>query len=167
MMKNAVKISLVLALGISLSACDSAPQKGPDEFSVLPTKPLVYPEDTTTLPTPNATGINRADKRPLDDATVALGGNADRLTATTVFSHENALLSATGRHGVTADIRTVLADEDAEFRKRNKGKVLERWVGGDVYNLRYKTQRLDEYAELLRLQKLGIRTPTAPPQGQK
>ena len=66
---------------------------------------------------------------------------------------------------MTAGIRNITATEDAEFRKRNKGRVLERWVGTNVYNLRYKQQRLDEYAELLRLRKLGIRTPTAPPEG--
>jgi hypothetical protein len=166
-MKIAVKIGLVLVLGISLSACEGGPQKGPDEFGVLPTKPLEYPEDTSTLPAPNAGGINRADQRPLEDGAVALGGKADRLTGTTIFSHETALLSATGRHGITSDIRNVLATEDADFRKRNKGRILERWVGADIYNLRHKEFRLDEYAELLRLQKLGIRTPTAPPKGVK
>ena len=165
-MTTAVKIGLVLALGISLSACSGGPKKGPDEFSVLPTKPLEYPEDLSTLPEPNAQGINRADKRPIEDGVVALGGNADRLNSTTVFKHETALIAAAGRHGVTADIRQVLAAEDAEFRKRNKGKILERWVGSDIYTRRYKEYRLDEYAELLRLRKLGVRTPTAPPKGE-
>jgi hypothetical protein len=165
-MTTAVKIGLVLALGISLSACAGGPKKGPDEFSVLPTKPLEYPEDLTSLPTPNATGINRADKRPIEDGVVALGGKADRLNSNTVSKSEAAFINAAGRLGVSADIRNIVAAEDAEFRKRNKGRVLERWVGSNVYNLRYKSQRLDEYAELLRLRKLGIRTPTAPPKGE-
>jgi hypothetical protein len=165
-MTVAVKFGLVLALGISLSACEGGPKKGPDEFSVLPTKPLEFPEDLSTLPTPNAAGINRADKRPVEDSVVALGGSAARLNSNTVSTSEAALINAAGRHGVTADIRNIVATEDAAFRKRNKGRVLERWVGTNVYNLRYKQQRLDEYAELLRLRKLGIRTPTAPPKGE-
>ena len=165
-MTTAVKFGLVLALGISLSACEGGSKKGPDEFSVLPTKPLEIPEDLATLPTPNATGINRADKRPIEDGVVALGGSAARLNANTVSSSEAALINAAGRHGVTADIRNIVAAEDAEFRKRNKGRVLERWVGTNVYNLRYKQQRLDEFAELARLRRLGVRTPTAPPKGE-
>jgi hypothetical protein len=165
-MTTAVKIGLVLALGISLSACQSGPKKGPDEFGVLPTKPLEYPDDLATLPEPNAAGINRADKRPLEDGVLALGGKADRLNSTSIFQGESALITAAGRHGVTADIRNVLAGEDVEFRKRNKGKILERWVGSDIYTRRYREYRLDEYAELLRLQKIGVRTPTAPPKGQ-
>jgi hypothetical protein len=164
-MTVAVKIGLVLALGVSLSACEGGPKKGPDEFSVLPTKPLEFPDDLSTLPTPNATGINRADKRPVEDSVVALGGSAARLNSNTVSTSEAALINAVGRHGVTAGIRNIVATEDATFRKRNKGRILERWVGTNVYNLRYKQQRLDEYAELLRLRKLGIRTPTAPPKG--
>ena len=161
-----VKIGLVLALGISLSACKGGPQKGPDEFGVLPTKPLEYPKYLATLPEPNARGINRADKRPLEDGVLALGGKAERLNSTNISQGESALITAVGRYGVSADIRNVLSDEDAEFRKQNKGKVLERWVGSDIYTRRYKDYRLDEYAELLRLRKLGVRTPTAPPKGQ-
>ncbi len=165
-MTIAVKIGLILALGLGLTACDKGPKKGPDEFGVLPTKPLVYPEDLSKLPEPNPQGINLADKRPLEDGVVALGGKADRLTAKTINSGESALIAAAGRFGVAANIRTVLVEEDAEFRKRNKGKVLERWVGAATYERRYTDQRLDEYAELLRLRKLGVRTPTAPPQGE-
>jgi hypothetical protein len=164
-MKVAVKIALVSATCLGLTACDGGPPKGPDEFGVLPTKPLVIPDDTTILPEPNAQGRNLADQRPRVDGVVALGGRGERLDATGVTNSEAALIQAAGRKGVTANIRQITAEEDAEFRKRNKGKILERWVGSDVYSRRYRKQRLDEYAELLRLRKLGVKTPTAHPKG--
>ena len=94
-------------------------------------------------------------------------GRAERLDATGINQGEAALINAASRNGVTANIRTITATEDADFRKRNKGKVLERWVGSDIYATRYRAQRLDEYAELLRLQKLGVKTPTAHPKGAR
>ena len=166
-MTVSVKIALVSILAFGLAACESKAPQGPDEFGVLPTKPLVMPDDLSVLPEPNPEGRNLADQRPLVDGVVALGGRAERLDATGINQGEAALISAASRNGVTANIRTITATEDADFRKRNKGKVLERWVGSDIYATRYRAQRLDEYAELLRLQKLGVKTPTAHPKGAR
>lgn len=165
-MKFVVKIAILSVTCVGLTACEGGPRKGPDEFGVLPTKPLAMPDDTTVLPEPNPQGRNRADQRPLVDGVTALGGRVERLEAAGVTSSEAALIKAASRNGVTANIREVTASEDADFRKRNKGKVLERWAKSDVYANRYRKQRLDEFAELLRLRKLGIKTPTAHPKGQ-
>ena len=35
--------------------------EGPDEFAVLPTKPLEMPEDVASLPAPTPGGVNRTD----------------------------------------------------------------------------------------------------------
>lgn len=48
---------------------------GPDEFLVLPPKPLSAPEDYTALPTPTPGGQNRSDVNPQAEAVVALGAN--------------------------------------------------------------------------------------------
>jgi len=56
----------------------------------------------------------------------------------------------------------ITASEDADFREKNKAKVLERLVGVNTYKIRYRSQRLDAERELERLNKLGIRTPIAP-----
>ena len=40
---------------------------GPDEFIVVPAKPLEQPESFSALPQPTTGGFNRADQRPLAD----------------------------------------------------------------------------------------------------
>lgn len=165
-MTTAVKIGLVLSISIGLSACSGGTKRGPDEFGVLPTKPLSMPKDLSILPEPNPTGRNLADQRPLADSIVALGGKSERLDQTTIFAGEAALIQAAGRYGVAENIRTVTAQEDAEYRAKNKGRVLERLAGVDTYESRLRAQRLDAYAELLRLRKRGVPTPTAPPKGR-
>ena len=47
---------------------------GPDEFIVVPAKPLEQPDSLSALPVPAAGGFNRADQRPLEDSIAALGG---------------------------------------------------------------------------------------------
>lgn len=162
LMTSGLKIAVVMSAGLVLSAC-SGGTKGPDEFSVLPTKPLEFPTDMTNLPEPTPNGRNLADQRPLEDGIDALGGNGSGQSSTQIRSSETALLQATSRYGVTANIRSIAAAEDEVFRKRNKGKVLERWAGVATYENRYRKERLDAEKELLRLRRLGVRTPTAPP----
>jgi hypothetical protein len=50
----------------------------PDEFAIVPNKPLETPEDMAALPEPTPGGANRADQTPLQDAVAALGGNPAR-----------------------------------------------------------------------------------------
>ena len=160
-------------LALCLAACSSADTEpnllnisqprgeGPDEFAVLPTKPLEIPADTATLPPPTPGGTNRTDQNPQADVAAALGGNADALNRGS--AGDGALLAYAGRHGVDPNIREDLAAADLEFRRRNDGRLLERVFNVNVYFRAYEEMALDEYAELQRLRRLGIRTPAAPP----
>ena len=136
---------------------------GPDEFLVLPTKPLEEPKSYTNLPTPKPEGRNLADQRPLADSVVALGGRASRLDSTAIPSSEQALLSAASRYGVTPNIRGLLAQEVGKKRGRSGDRLLYRLTGQSDPKGRGGGAALDATAELLRLRALGVRTPTAPP----
>jgi len=154
---------------VLLSACDSEPKlmnirtDAPDEFSVLPTRPLEAPEDYTALPEPDRGGINLADPQPKADAVAALGGNPDRVARGQIFAGEQTLLSYTSRYGVPGDIRDTLAAEDLEWRKQNNGKLLERLFNVNVYFESYAAMALDQHLELERLRDKGVWTPSAPP----
>ena len=72
---------LTIALA-GLSACGGGGLRdlrgdlsGPDEFSIIPSKPLVIPENLNLLPPPTPGGTNPADPNPKGDAIAALGGN--------------------------------------------------------------------------------------------
>ena len=159
-----------LAGFVALAACAGGDPElmniktnAPDEFSVLPTKPLEAPEDYGSLPAPTPDGTNLADPTPRADAVTALGGNPDRLERGTIFAGEQGLLAHTARYGVPADIRTTLAAEDLEWRRANNGRLLERVFNVNVYYSSYRPQSLDQHTELERLRRLGVRTPSAPP----
>lgn len=134
-------------------------ESGPDEFAIVPTNELELPP-TTALPTPTLGGTNRADPNPEADAIAALGGNIERANR-----NAGGLLSHTNRFGVSPDIRGTLAAEDLAFRGDNGGRVLERLFGTNVYFRAYREQALDRYAELERLRRSGVQTPSAPPPG--
>lgn len=136
---------------------------GPDEFSILPTKPLVAPENFTDLPEPTPGGANLTDPTPHADAVAALGGNPERLSSGATAG-ESALIAHSSRYGVAGDIRTVLAAEDLAWRKDHNGRVLERLFNVNLYYRAYEQMELDQYAELRRLRALGIWTPTVPPE---
>jgi hypothetical protein len=166
--------AFMLVAAIGLTACSKGDPKlfnlrksgtGPDEFSVLPTKEIEIPRDLASLPTPTLGGTNRVDPTPRADAIAALGGNAADRSPTRYPSSDNAIVTSASRYGITTNIRGVLASEDLEFRKDNRGKVLERLFGVTVYYSAYKDVSLDTYGELARLRRAGIRTPAAPPQG--
>ncbi len=158
-----------LAAALALSACDRnrdpkllhvrSNTSGPDEFAIVPNKPLVQPENLTVLPTPTPNGTNRADVTPLADATIALGGNPQGGVT------DSALVAQASRFGVEPGIRTRLAEEDIEFRRKNDGRLLERLFNVNVYFKAYREQSLDQYAELERLRRQGVRTVSAPPEG--
>ncbi len=135
----------------------------PDEFGVLPNKPLQAPANYTTLPAPTPGGANLVDPTPEADAVAALGGNPDRLTRGTIHPGEQGLLAYTTRYGVPADIRTTLAAEDLAWRKANNGRLLERMFNVNVYHDSYKRMALDQHLELQRLRRMGVWTPSAPP----
>ncbi|MEM9433716.1 MAG: DUF3035 domain-containing protein [Pseudomonadota bacterium] len=132
--------------------------EGPDEFAILPNKPLELPDDFAALPEPTEGGTNRTDATPIEDAIVALGGDPN------AGGGEPALLASATRYGVTPNIRNELAREDLQYRRDNDGRVLERLFNVNVYFKAYADQSLDQYGELERLRRRGIRTVSAPPE---
>ncbi|NDV02682.1 DUF3035 domain-containing protein [Pseudoroseicyclus tamaricis] len=132
---------------------------GPDEFSVLPTQPLVIPE-VATLPPPTPGAANRTDPRPLSDAVIALGGNPAAAVAGGVPAGDSALVAAASAEGRSGDIRQVLAAEDAAYRSRATTFLS---FGQDRYFRAYRGMALDAYAELERLRAAGAAVPSAPP----
>jgi hypothetical protein len=134
--------------------------EGPDEFAILPAKPLEMPQDMAALPEPTPGGTNLTDPTPVADATIALGGNPEALTRR---SADGALVAYAGRYGVDSAIRAELAAADLEYRRQNDGRLLERLFNVNVYFRAYEPLALDQYAELERLRRAGIRTSAVPP----
>jgi hypothetical protein len=169
------KIGLALAALLVLSACssrDAVPNlmnlrsatAGPDEFAILPTKPLQMPENLAALPEPTPGGGNLADPTPFADAVAALGGNPAAVTRRGVDAADGGLLAHTQRFGASADIRATLAAEDLDYRRKNNGKLLERLFNVNVYFSAYAQMALNQAAEIERWRKLGLRTVGAPPE---
>ncbi|KAF0676577.1 DUF3035 domain-containing protein [Profundibacterium mesophilum] len=134
---------------------------GPDEFAILPGKPLELPPPAAPLPVPVPGGANLADPTPQADAVAALGGSRAALAGGAIT--DQALIAHAGRNGIDGNIRGELASRDLDYRRRNDGRLLERLFGVNVYLRAYEPQSLDQYGELERLRASGIRTPAAPP----
>lgn len=130
---------------------------GPDEFAIVPTKPLVMPEDMAALPEPAPEGTNLADPTPNADAIAALGGRPG------VGGSDTGLVSYVTRFGVAPAIRSELAEADLLHRQENPGRLLERLFNVTTYYRAYEDQELNQYAELERFRAAGIRTPAVPP----
>ncbi|MDT8328655.1 MAG: DUF3035 domain-containing protein [Roseovarius sp.] len=134
---------------------------GPDEFSIMPGKPLQAPEDYASLPSPTPGGANRTDQNPLADGVIALGGNPAAVGAPS--ARDGALVNHANRYGATADIRQTLAEEDKDVRRRHGRVDILRLGLNDDYTNAYKRQWLDAYAEERRLRRNGTITPSSPP----
>ncbi len=161
--------ALALAALLLVAACgnsERAPElmnirsstDGPDEFAILPPKPLQVPESFTDLPEPSPGGANLTDPTPNADAVAALGGDI-----TGGARGDAGLLNHATRYGVSPEIRSVLAAEDLEWRRDNRGRPLERLFKVNVYFDAYRDQWLDQQAELRKWRQRGIRTVSAPP----
>lgn len=168
MTRNFLAAGLVLALAAcggggepNLLNIKQSRADGPDEFAVLPTKPLEMPEDMAALPEPTPGGANRTDPTPEADLARALGGNPEVLTR---GSSDGALVAHASRYGVNPQIRAELAAADLEYRRQNDGRLLERIFNVNVYFRAYRPMELDQYAELERLRRAGIRTSAVPPE---
>lgn len=138
---------------------------GPDEFRVLPNRPLDLP-DSFGLPEPTPGGVNRADPNPTADAIAALGGSQAAAFAGGIPAGDAALVAAAARNGVPQDIRAMVAAEDAAFRRRAGTLAGVNPFGRDRYFRAYAGQALDAYGELDRFRALGIAVPTAPPRAE-
>jgi len=167
--------TLILVVAVAVvSGCsrDKQPQlmnirtdgSGPDEFAILPNKPIEVPEDLASLPTPTPGGTNRVDPTPEIDVVVALGGNPSRILQPGIPSSDGALVAQTTRFGVASEIRGTLAAEDLEYRRKNDGRLLERVFNVNVYFRAYRPQALDQNAELLRWRRAGAKNVGAPPE---
>lgn len=162
-------ILLLLVCGV-LTACSGSRNlhdmrsgtAGPDDFSALPVAPLTIPE-TLALPTPTPGAPNLVDRDPQADAIAALGGNPARASAGGLPAADAGLVAYARRNGSQADIRAILAQEDAAFRARRSRLGLFSFLRQDRYFRAYRRQALDAYAELERFRELGVATPTAPP----
>lgn len=160
-----------LTLSVAVAGCadtglrDLRPQgPGPDEFSVLPVKPLTQPQDYSVLPAPTPGGTNLTDPTPTADAIVALGGNAAALNPNApIPSADGALVTASSRYGVPANTRQVVAEEDAEFRKRRGRFARIKLFPVDRYSEVYERQALDATVQNQTARRLGLETPSAPP----
>lgn len=164
--------AIALAMVMTLAACgngDTVPSlmnvrsttSGPDEFGIIPPKPLEMPQDLATLPEPTPGAGNRTDRNPTAEAIAALGGNPSVTQG--VNSAHGGLYAYAARYGVTQGIRETLAAEDLEYRRDNDGRLLERIFNVNVYYRAYADQSLDQQAELWRWRRAGVRTPSAPP----
>ncbi len=134
---------------------------GPDEFGILPPKALQMPTDLSALPEPTLGGSNLTDPTPEADAVAALGGRIREGAG--VPAGDGALVNHASRYGRTGSIRSELAEADLEFRRDNKGRILERIFNVNVYFKAYAEQSLDQQAELARWRARGVRTVSAPP----
>lgn len=153
---------------LTLSACGGGSESdlvrlrstgnGPDEFSVVPQKPLEMPPSLNVLPPPTPGGVNRTEPNPQAQAIVALGGNPNAGAAA-----DTALLTATNRYGQQPGVRGDLAAEDQAFRDQNRGRLLNRVFSNTTYYQAYSDQTLDPRAEAERWRGQGLRTPAAPP----
>ena len=141
-----------------------APGDGPDEFSVMPVKPLTQPQDYSFLPAPTPGGANLTDPTPKADAVVALGGSAAALNpGTAIPSSDAALVTASSRYGVPANTRQVVDTEDAEFRKKQGRWTRLRLFKVDRYEQVYRREALDADVQNEAARRAGIETPSAPP----
>ena len=84
---------IILGSVLLLAACGDKPlhdldarRKGPDEFLVLPNKPLEQPASYAQLPTPTPGGANLTDRNPRQEAIVALGEICRQGTGTAASS---------------------------------------------------------------------------------
>lgn len=172
MTRFGAKALLLLAMAAALAGCagGDGPRllnlkrsgPGPDEFAIVPNKPLQAPEDFAQLPEPTPGGANLVDPTPHADAIAALGGRQGVTRG--VPSSDAGLVAHASRYGVNAAIRQQLAAEDLEWRRTHNGRLLERLFRVTVYFRAYRKMALNQYRELERFRAAGVRTPAAPPE---
>lgn len=163
--------AVALATALAVAGCSRDGQlmtlagsgDGPDEFSIVPTRPLQMPADLAELPPPTPGGANITDPTPQADAVASMGGNPGLLSVQGIGAADTALVAYTGRLGRDGDIRAVTAAEDLAFRQRHGRRLLEVIARTNVYMRAYAPQAIDPHAELLRFRRAGLRTPSAPP----
>lgn len=129
----------------------------PDEFMVLPTKPLEMPADLAALPAPTPGAVNRVDYQPKLQAVASLTGK--ETPAGTASA--GPLIARAGP--VDPNIRAELAAADVVYRENNRGQLIPRLILQDNELLIYDGEMLDRGAEFERLRAQGVAVPPAPP----
>ncbi|AJE45162.1 hypothetical protein P73_0447 [Celeribacter indicus] len=128
---------------------------GPDEFRVVPVKPLQQPATFSSLPAPTPGGTNLTDPSPKADAIIALGGRPSQAGGA-----DGGIVNYASRYGVDPAIRAGLAQEDERRAGGRRGWL---GLGAKKYERAYRGHALEPYEELLRLRDLGVDVPSAPP----
>lgn len=128
----------------------------PDEFMVLPTKPLEMPENLAALPPPVPGAPNRVDYQPHQDAVAGLTGRPALATTSAT-----ALVARAGP--IDPNVRAELASEDAVWRATHHGLFFERMFTRDKSVVIYKRMVLNAPAEMERLRRMGVEVPPPPP----
>lgn len=128
----------------------------PDEFMVLPTRPLEMPDDLTLLPSPQPGTTNRVDYRPHAEAVAGLTGRPD-----VQGSGGGALVAAAGPRD--PQVRTQLAQEDVAWRDPHHGLLLERLFARDKQYVVYGPMILNAPEALDTQRAQGRQVPAAPP----
>jgi hypothetical protein len=169
---RAIRLAGAVALAALAAGCERGDPnlmrierstQGPDEFAIVPGKPLEIPNNLSALPPPAPEGApNRTDPTPEADAVAALGGNPDRLRRDGT-APDSALVRSATRFGVDPGVREELAAQDLEFRRRNRGRVLERLFNITTYYDAYERSELDQHGEQERWRRAGARSSGAPP----
>lgn len=182
MTHSPVRLMAVLAVtGIAVSGCENignpfeaiAKKKpAPDEFQVLARKPLQMPGSGvsslrapgTTLPTPEPGAISPLEPTPKADAMAALG--ADPRPSTSVSRGEVALLQAADAASASSEIRTQLAQENADREANAPYEAKPIWevlgVTGDSGPYVDPAIVIDPVEESQRLQTAGLSAPSDP-----
>lgn len=170
---DAMRAVLLTFCALTLAGCSGqgklmtlVSDDGPEEFAIVPTRPLELPTDLAQLPAPTPGGTNITDPAPAADAVAALGGNPAQLSAQGVGAADGALIAHATRGGVTPGVRQAAAEEDARFRSGHGRRPLEALAQSNVYYRVYKPQELNAQAELERWRRAGAQTPSAPPRAQ-
>ncbi|UWQ91206.1 DUF3035 domain-containing protein [Aliisedimentitalea scapharcae] len=162
---------VVLVGAIAVSGCaqkglrDLRPNgPGPDEFMVLPNKPLTPPTNYSALPAPTPGGGNLVDPTPKADLVAALGGRSSALDPNAAIpGSDGALVTAASRYGVEPGVRSSLATEDAAYRKRARRTGRIKLFPVDRYAQAYRKESLNPFNETEKFRRSGFGTPSAPP----
>ncbi|MDF9304358.1 DUF3035 domain-containing protein [Tritonibacter mobilis] len=165
-----VTAPIILSSILLLGACANKPlhdldarRNSPDEFLVLPSKPLEQPESYAALPEPTPGGSNRTDRNPQAEAIVALGG---RPSGAGIPASEGTLVAAASRYGVEGDIRETLTAEDTKRRKRAGILANIKLFPVDRYAETYEGDALDPQRVSAAYRRAGVPTPSSPPNGE-
>jgi hypothetical protein len=159
----------MILIPVMLSACATdglrevtSNSRGPDEFIVDPKAELQMPDNFSALPPPTPGQGNRVDIDPKAELATALGGRPPDPNAP-IPGSDGALVTAASRLGVTPNIRTQLAQEDADFRARQSRFTGFQLFPEDLYNKVYRSQTLDARDTADAWRRAGARTPSYPP----